>query len=152
MPRDRKSDELHALEGTSTGVAPETGTPGSRPRVPKDCDAEEQKVFRQVRRELEKRRTVTSADAELIRLVAVLIVRHIRAMAHVREEGEIVAYPRMNNHGEVVMVPKRNMWLDIAIECESKIAALLDRLGFTPMNRPRVRPTKDEDSHGMIFR
>lgn len=150
MPR--KSDAEHELQGTASAASPENlGAPGSKPRAPKDLDADEKKIFRQIVRELEKRRTVTSGDTELIRLVAIQIVRHKRAMAKVREEGEIKIYMRLNNHGESVPTEKRNLWLDVACEAEGKITAILDRLGFTPLNRARVRPTKEESSDGLKF-
>ena len=53
--------------------------------------------------------------------------------------------------GEAITVRSKNLWLGIAIEAETKITALLDRLGMTPMNRARVRPTKSDAEDGIKF-
>jgi P27 family predicted phage terminase small subunit len=151
MPRERKSDELHDLEGTTSRAAPELSVAGSRPRCPKELSPEARKIFRNACSELEKRRAVTSADAIILELLAATVDKYRRARQHVAEEGEIVEYTRLDKKGEQVTVRSKNLWLGIANEAETKITALLDRLGMTPMNRARVRPTKDSNEEGIKF-
>lgn len=150
MAMPRKSDELHDLNGTGTQAAPETAVSGSRPRCPKTLSPEARKIFRTVARELEKRRALTSADGVILELFAVTVEKWRRALEHIREEGEIREYVRLDNHGEQVKTFAKNMWLPIATEAESKITSLLDRLGFTPLARPRIRPTKESAEQGGI--
>jgi P27 family predicted phage terminase small subunit len=149
--RPRKSEELHELEGTTPHYDAESIQPGSRPRCPKELTPEERKIFRETVRELEKRRVLTSGDAEIIRLLAVKISQHKRAIGHVRSEGEIVSVTRISKSGLPYEVNVKNMWLGIAQEAEGKITALLDRLGLTPLNRGRVRKTKSEEPNGLSF-
>jgi P27 family predicted phage terminase small subunit len=148
---ERKSDELHDLHGTSARTAPENSVQGQRPRCPKELTPEEKKIFRATVRELEKRRTCTSGDVEIIRLLAVKISQLKRALAHLAAEGEVVIYTRLDKKGNPVESHAKNLWLGIAQEAEGKITSLLDRLGFTPLNRPRIRPTKDEGIAGVKF-
>jgi P27 family predicted phage terminase small subunit len=149
--RERKSDELHDLEGTSTRTAPEVSVAGSRPKCPKELSAEARKIFKSAAAELEKRRAVTSADAIILELLAATMDKYRRARKHVADEGEIVEYTRLSKTGEQVTTKAKNLWLGIANEAETKITALLDRLGMTPMNRARVRPTKDQNEDGIKF-
>jgi len=150
MPTPIKSDADHALNGTYSQATVSDAPPvdASRPRCPKDLSPEGKKIFREVCRELTKRRVLTSGDARIIEVLAGAVERYRRAYQHVRDEEEIVKYPRMNNHGEVVMVPRKNMWLDIQTEAESKIRGLLADLSLNPLNRTKARPTKDSDLAG----
>lgn len=147
----RKSDEDHALNGTTAASGPETILTPSRPRCPKELTKDERAIFRSVCREMEKRRQLTSGDAEIIRLLAVTITRHKTARQHVLDEGEVVQYTRLDKKGEQVQSYSRNLWLAVEQEAEGKILSLLDRLGLTPLNRPRVRQTRDDANKGIKF-
>jgi P27 family predicted phage terminase small subunit len=152
MPTPRKSESDHYLTGTESQAAVPDAPPveSSRPRCPKDLSPEGKKIFRDVCRELAKRRVLTSGDARIIEVLAGAVERYRRAKKHVEEEGEIVKYPRLDNHGETQWVPKKNMWLDIQTEAEGKIRGLLADLSLNPLNRTKARPTKDE-SGGIKF-
>jgi len=152
MPAHRISDDLHELRGTESKAneAPDAVASG-RPRCPKDLLPDEKKEFRAICRQLESRRSLTPADGALIELAAVLRVRWRRAKQKVAEEGEVVTYFRLDSNGQSVPQAKRNMWLDIAETSESKLQSLLDRLGFTPINRPKVQPTKVMAEEGIKF-
>jgi P27 family predicted phage terminase small subunit len=149
--RERKSDELHELQGTESRTAPEVSVAGSKPRCPKELSPEARKIFRSACSELEKRRAVTSADAIILELLASTVDKYRRAREHVRVEGEIVEYTTLDKNREQVTKKAKNLWLGIANEAETKITALLDRLGFTPINRSRIRPTKDSQEDGIKF-
>jgi P27 family predicted phage terminase small subunit len=144
MPR--QSDEQHALHGTKSAAPPESAAPAGRPRVPKHLSADARKIFRDTVRELQKRRSCTTADARIIELLAIAVERHRQALQHIMAEGAVVTYTRLNNHGEEVPTTAKNIWLGIAQEAEGKITSLLDRLGFSPLNRSRVRPASTEEN------
>ena len=152
MPAHRLSDELHELHGSESKANEAPPVISGRPRVPKHLSNEEKVEFRAICRQLSARRALTPADGPLIELAAVLRVRWRRAKQKVEETGgEIVLYPRKDTNGQFRDVPKKNMWLDIAETAESKLQSILDRLGFTPLNRPKVQPTKEKKREGIIF-
>jgi P27 family predicted phage terminase small subunit len=144
MPRDRKSLEEHALQGTKPAyVLPDSDVPSSRPKYPKGISGEAKSTFKRLVRMLEQRRTVTQGDAEILRLYAYLFDRHSRALEHIATEGEIVATTVSGKNGEAYEVMKPNQWLKIAEVCETKMANLLTQLGLTPRTRTQVKATKD---------
>jgi P27 family predicted phage terminase small subunit len=152
MPAHRISEELHDLHGTQSKANESQPVVSGRPRVPKHLTKDEKVEFRAICRQLSARRTLTPADGPLIELAAVLRVRWRRAKQKVEETGgEIVLYPRKDTNGQFRDVPKKNMWLDIAEAAESKLQSLLDRLGFTPLNRPKIQPTKEKNQEGIVF-
>lgn len=154
MPQPRKSEAEHALHGTISQAEVPDAPPveSTKPRVPKHLSSEAKAIFRDYMRKLAARRALTQADGPLLELAAQLTARYRRAMAKVDAEGEIVMYPRKDTNGQFRDVPARNMWLDIANDCESKLTGILDRLGFTPMNRPKIQPTKSAQTEGIIFK
>lgn len=142
MPTPRKSDELHNLTGTKSQAKPEsesTCEPG-RPKYPRGLSVEEKVVFKRLVKLLESRRAATEGDIELIRLYAITYARHMRALTKLAEQGEVVEYTRLNNHGAEVQTEKPNYYLKIAEVCEKNSVAILDRLGLTPLNRAKVKP------------
>ncbi len=151
MPAHRVSDEMHELRGTESKANEAPAMVSGRPRVPRHLSKEEKVEFRAFCRQLESRRSLTPADGPLIELAAILRVRQRECAQRVKEEGLIVKYPRLDSNGQTHMVPKRNMYLDIAETSESKLQSLLDRLGFTPINRPKVQPTKEAAKEGIKF-
>jgi hypothetical protein len=63
------------------------------------------------------------------------------AQAKLDEQGMVVTYTRLNNHGEAVETEKHNLHLRIAQDCEARLLSILDRLGLSPRARDYVRPT-----------
>jgi len=151
MPAHRISDELHELHGSESKANEAPPVVSGRPRVPRHLSKEEKVEFRAFCRQLESRRALTPADGPLIELAAVLRCRARKAERMVAEQGEIVMYPRKDTNGQFRDVPKKNMWLEIAEASESKLQSILDRLGFTPLNRPKVQPTKEKKREGIVF-
>lgn len=143
MPRERKSLHLHKLNGTRPEyVVPSADLKPGRPRWPKDLPKEEKKVFKDTTRLMERKRSLTEADGEIIRVLAFATVRHKKAVAKLAVEGEIRVYHRLDKHGESVPSEKENLWLKVATDAEKLILNCLDRLGLTPMNRAKVKPTE----------
>lgn len=136
-------DELHKLKGTrpTRAAEPEFVVPPSRPRKPKDLTPEGLAVFTRLCSLLKKRRALTAADGELIRIYAVNHVRHAKAQAKIDEEGEVRIYTRLDSNGQAHDVEKENLWLKIAFAAEKNMVACLDRLGLSPLNRAKVKPT-----------
>jgi P27 family predicted phage terminase small subunit len=142
MPRERKTLDEHALQSTRPQyVLPDTDVVASRPKIPGEFKKkpELRSLFKKYCQALEKRRTLTSGDAELLRLVVLCRDRHARAIHHLQTEGEIVTYQRLDSCGQAVDVVKQNLWLKIAADSEKQIVSILDRLGLTPANRAKVR-------------
>jgi len=143
MPTPRKSDARHWLNGTKSQAKLEHQfqVPASRPRAPKDLSPEALAVFKQLCALLRNRRALTAGDAELIRLYAIKYERHAKARAKIEVEGEIRIYTRLDSNGQPRDVEKENLWLKVATGCEKDMVAILDRLGLTPMNRSKAKPT-----------
>ena len=136
-------DELHKLKGSRPTRAkePEFVLPPSRPRKPKDLSPAALAVFTRLCSLLRKRRALTAADGELLRLYAVTHERHAKAMAKIEEQGEVCVYTRLDSNGAAHEVEKENLWLKIAVNAEKNMVAILDRLGLSPLNRAKVKPT-----------
>jgi P27 family predicted phage terminase small subunit len=140
--RERKSLETHSLQGTKPQyVERDSLVVESRPKIPTEFrkKPELRSLFKKYCQALEKRRTLTSGDAELLRLVVLCRDRHARAIHHLQTEGEIVTYQRLDSNGQAVDVVKQNLWLKIAADSEKQIVGILDRLGLTPANRGKVK-------------
>jgi P27 family predicted phage terminase small subunit len=141
MPMPRKNLDEHLLAGTKpqwSDVSCADDKP-SRPRYPKGLTKEAKKVFRAIALLLERRRSLTEADGELIRLLALTHVRHARAIEKLAAEGEIRVYIRLDARGEQAEVEKENLWLQIARDAEKQMIGIYDRLGFTPRDRGKVK-------------
>lgn len=148
MPTPKKTAPEHWLSGTKSQaeVPPneELAFAAGRPKYPRGISGEARAAFKRLVRLLESRRVLTEADGELLRLYAITFDRHSRALEKLAEEGEVRIYTRLNNHGEEVEAEKPNLWLRVAETAEKNMVAILDRLGLTPLNRSKVKPTRDK--------
>ena len=143
MPTPRKSEALHNLSGTKSQAKPESEytLPPGRPEYPKNISQAARSVFKRLCHLLEERRTLTAGDSELLRIYAVLFDRHTRALAKIAEEGEVKMYVRLDSNGQPHEMEKPNLWLKVAETCEKNMVGCLDRLGLSPLNRGKVKPT-----------
>jgi P27 family predicted phage terminase small subunit len=144
MGRPRKSEFQHALEGTKSQAKPPTDShiPAGRPRIPSDLGKGLRRVFKDLCRILSERRALSKGDVELVRLYCFVYDRHKRNVAALQEEGEIVTYFRLNNHGEQVPTVKENLRVKLVSGCEKQMASILSQLGLTPTAKDRARPVK----------
>jgi P27 family predicted phage terminase small subunit len=150
MAMPRKSDELHALHGTKpeTPKTVASAIPAGRPKF---CGPKEVRgVFKKICQMLEQRRALTEADGPLLALYCVSYSRAQKANDKLREEGEVCLYTRLDSNGTAHQVEKPNLWLKVAQDAEKQMLACLDRLGLSPMNRDRVRPTSGDTSAKVI--
>jgi P27 family predicted phage terminase small subunit len=150
MPAHRKSGLLHHVQGTAKTIhdraADVSGVPAGRPPIPKDITALGlRKQFKDMVRLLEERQTATKGDRELVRLYVILQDRHVRNMALLREEGELVTYYRLDSHGQSVPQVKTNLRLKICVEAERQMTTILSSLGLTPTAKDRAKPTRDAE-------
>jgi P27 family predicted phage terminase small subunit len=145
MPTPRKSLEDHKLTGTKAAyVEPASDVPAGRPKFPPNFTSAMKSTFKRIVRLLETRRTCTQGDAEIIRLFCVALDRHTRALEHITAEGEITQYTRLDSNGQPHLVWKESLWLKVCTDAEKLQLAALDRLGLTPLNRGKIKPTKEE--------
>lgn len=143
MPMPRKPLDIHKLTGTKPQyVEPTSDVAPGRPKFPGTLSKDARSAMKKLCKLLEARQTLTPGDGELLRLWAVAYTRHEKALAKLAVEGEIRIYTRLDNHGEAVESERPNLWLKVAQESEKYMLAVLDRLGLTPMNRAKVKPTE----------
>lgn len=143
MSMPRKDLALHKLNGTQPAyVEPASVAEPGRPKFPKDLSPAARKVFKRICSLLEQRRALTTGDSELVRLYCILFDRHARSMVHVNVEGEIVVLVRLDSNGKAHDMLKENPWLRVAKDAEKQMVAILDRLGLTPANRGKIKPTE----------
>src|ERR1700681_1490098 len=113
--RPEKSAAEHWLNGTvsTAKTAQVSHLIGGRPKFPRDLDPKLKRIFKQLCKLLAERRALTKGDVELIRIYCFQYDRHRRNAAILRDEGELVTYFRLNNHGESVPQVKVNLRLKI---------------------------------------
>jgi P27 family predicted phage terminase small subunit len=143
MPMPRKSEALHNLQGTTPEYGRETIShiPMSKPSMPEHIKADKASArdWREMVKVLKERGTLTRADGPLIELYCDHRQRRRVALEHLRTEGLVSDYARLDKNGEECITEKRNLWLPIAETCERNIVAVLDRLGIGPIQKDKPR-------------
>jgi P27 family predicted phage terminase small subunit len=147
MPANRKDQALHDLHSTKphSRASDLSHVPSGRPRFPKDLDATLKPIFKRLCSLLQERRTLTRADAELLRLYCFQYERHEKNVALLRVEGELCEYTRLDSHGKPHQQVKLNLRLKVVSDAERQMAAILNQLGLTPTAKDRARPAKLAD-------
>ena len=147
MGRPRKSLDVHGLDGTRPHYKPTeqdltlaSSIPFSRPKFLRDIDARIRPIAKRLCKRLEERRTLTAADADLIRLYVVVFDRHERNLALLRDEGELVQVTVLDSKGYPHQVTKTNLRLKVCAEAEKQLAALLEKMGLTPATKDKIKP------------
>jgi P27 family predicted phage terminase small subunit len=144
MPANRKDQAVHNLHGTlPNGRAADVlaNVPSGRPKIPRDIGPGLRKTFKHLCSLLQERRTLTRADAELIRLYCIIYERHERNVALLRDENELCEYTRLDSHGQPHQQVKVNLRLKVVSDAEKQMASLLNQLGLTPTAAGRAKPT-----------
>ncbi len=147
MPAQRKSQELHDLHSTTPNgrAADVSHVPSGRPRIPRDIGPGLRRVFKHLCSLLQERRTLTRADAELIRVYCFVLERHEKNVAMLREEGEVCQYTRLDNNGQAHLQYKTNLRLKIVVDAERQMGGILNQLGLTPTAKDRAKPTSSSE-------
>src|ERR1700752_1133894 len=127
------SDELQKLHGTKpqSKAATESHVRAGRPSMPADIrrDPNLRATFKRIVKLLGDRRALSKGDVELIRLYAYAFDRHKENVERLRAEGDIVAYERLDSHGNPHTFYKENLRLKIVVAAAKEMAALLAQLG-----------------------
>lgn len=127
---------VHYIDDDSADVRP------GRPKYPRGISPEAKSVFKRLVKLLNRRKTLTEGDAELLRLYAVTFDRHRRALEHLTAEGEICPYERLDSNGQPHTVYKENLHLKIATDAEKFMRAVLGDCGLNPISRGKVKVTE----------
>ena len=140
MPTPRVSIEEHNLSGTRVHYLDDAADEQpQRPKYPKGITPEARRVFKRLVDLLMRRKTLTEADGELLRLYAVTFDRHRRALEHLTLEGEVCAYERLDSNGQPHTFYKENLHLKIATDAEKFMRACLGDCGLNPVARGKVK-------------
>ena len=138
------SNELHRLKGsrpTRAVVEPAYSVAPGRPKMPRNLPEPQQVTFKRIRHLLEKRRACTRGDVEIIVMYCEIYERWKQALAKLEKEGVVRVYSRLDANGKEVQGEKKNLSYDVAQDSEKELTGLLDRLGMSPLNRGKVKPT-----------
>ena len=152
MPQPRKSLAVHDLQGTTPHdrSADQSHVAAGRPKFPKDLDESLRPIFKRIAKLLQERRVLTAGDCELIRLYVFLYDRHTRNVAALRKEGELTTYIVLDHNGVAHPQVKTNKRLKICEVCETRMAAILNQLGMTPVAKDRAKPVKGEHNPAAV--
>lgn len=151
MPQRAKSQFEHYLADTKSQARPPAASNfvGGRPKCPKHLSPIAKEEFRRCVRLLEKRRTITPGDAGILALYAEILARWINAKQQMGDDL-IKMTTITNNRGEAFEVEKVNPLLKIVDQCEAKLVRLETRLGLTPTDREKSRPTAKSNTEEVI--
>jgi P27 family predicted phage terminase small subunit len=145
--RPRKTTEEHELAGTVPQYsAGESHIKASRPKPPTFLSEEAKVKFKQLARQLALRRSITAGDGDLLTLYCSLWERWVRALVHLRDEGDICKYNRLDSSGCAVEVERENLHVKVAQNSERQMVTILKQLGLTPKDKDSVRPTAPRKS------
>jgi len=131
---------LHGAAKSQATAASESAVGAGRPKYPAGLTPAARRVFKELCAMLEERRALTRADGELLSLYASLSDRRTRELALAEAEGLIVKEQRFGHNGEVSERRLKNPHLTVAQESEKTMIVILDRLGFSPTGKDKVRP------------
>ena len=151
MPQRAKTAQEHYLADTKSQAKPPAASNfvGGRPKCPKHLSPTAKEEFRRCVRLLEKRRTITPGDAGILALYAEILARWIKAKQQMGDKL-ITMTTITDNHGEAHEVEKVNPLLKIVDQCEVKLVRLETRLGLTPTDREKSRPTAKSNEEEVI--
>ena len=145
MGRPRKSDELHALQGTkphATTVKEFSDKVRAKPKLPKYLSPAARKEWRKLLPLLMERGSLTAADAAALAMHCELFSRWLDCQRRITEEGVTQDVTVLDKNGTPVTRTKPHVALRIAQDCERSLRASLRELGLTPASRERVKATK----------
>jgi P27 family predicted phage terminase small subunit len=136
-----KGEAYHDLTGTPnwSTAQPESAILPGRPAKPKGVSKDALKVFRKICKQLAQRRALTPGDGEILRLYCVQFDRHMRALAALAVDGEIITTTRVSKGGDTYEVQAASPWLAVAEKAERQMVSILDRLGLNPRAKDAVK-------------
>lgn len=111
-----------------------------RPRMPKTLSLVAQAKWRELVRELNRRGTLTSADAGMLELASELYARWRLYVDDLAARGPYVEHTTVDKHGETVTRQVLNPSAKLITQIENSMRAVLKELGTTPASREDVKP------------
>jgi P27 family predicted phage terminase small subunit len=145
MGRQRKSDALHALQGTKphpSTAKTVSDVPAARPKMPSHLSPEARKAWHGLVKLLEERGTLSRADSMVLSIWAETQSRWIQAKAELAAHGIVMQVIVLDSNGQPVTSRKPNPALRTVEQCEKSLRALAREFGCTPQSRERVKPAK----------
>jgi P27 family predicted phage terminase small subunit len=143
MGRPSKPSELHLLHGTrEQSKVPTTSVySGGRPRIPSHLSPVARAEFKRACKILIDRDTATEGDFITLAIYAEVYARWREAKEQVI--GKLMVETIMkDSNGAMKVVTRLNPLIKVAEAAESRLLALASKLGLTPSDRDRVKPTK----------
>ncbi len=143
MGRPAKPIELHQLCGTTPqNKVPTTSVySGGRPRIPTHLSPVARTEFKRACKILLDRGTATEGDFVTLAVYSEVYARWREAKAEVIGKLMIETTIKDSN-GVMKVVTRLNPLIKVAEAAESRLLALASKLGLTPSDRDRVKPTK----------
>jgi P27 family predicted phage terminase small subunit len=144
MGRPAKSQDAHALAGTTPYQPPKSGSAviGGRAKIPAHLDRAERAEFKRYHAQLSERRVCTPGDSHVLALAAVVTCRWIEEKKDLKENGRWNIVTVLDSNGQPIQKEIPNPARKDSVESERQLLSLLKSVGLTPDSKDRVRPAK----------
>jgi P27 family predicted phage terminase small subunit len=113
---------------------------GGRPKMPDGLPEDSQRLWKQIVKQLSRRRTVTPGDAQVITLYVRTHSHWMRACDYVDAHGIMVTEQRSTAGGTLYSIDILNPALSIAASLNARLESLLKEMGLTGAAREKVKP------------
>jgi len=144
MPTPKKSPEAHLLTGTkSQALIPEEPSfAAGRPKMPSDLSPIAQQEWARLCPKLNKRKTLTKADASALEIYCRIFSRW-RKVADIAEESPLETTSWTDGDGITRTKTEESAASKIAAKLEGQLRAYLVQFSATPSSRCRTKPPKE---------
>lgn len=142
MPRESLTQNEAWLKGTKSKAQPhaESGFESGRPKQPKHLTPVAAQKWKELVRVLNKRGTLTKADAELLELVCEQYARWRLYVEDIQKRGLYIKESYTDKYGNEDEREIPNQSAKFANQLENTLARNLVQLGITPASRERAKP------------
>jgi P27 family predicted phage terminase small subunit len=141
----RKTLVQHKLAGTKPEWAAPPVEPiaAGRPKFPSGLTNAARKKFKELCGQLAERGALTKGDKELLHIYATVFDDWQLAQADVQARGLVITFFALDKNGAQVERQKTNPYVAIKRDCVTKMLAILDRCGLTPIAKQKVHPAAE---------
>jgi P27 family predicted phage terminase small subunit len=142
LGRPRKSLNSHALAGTRPQFVAQPAEPiaAGRPKFPNGLTKAARRKFKELCGQLAERGALTKGDKELLHLYATIYDDWQHAQLDIQQRGQVITFFALDKNGAQVERQKTNPYVAIKRDCVTKMLAILDRCGLTPIAKQKVHP------------
>lgn len=136
MPRPRKSDEQHKIEGTyrkDRHGAKTVKLPASRPEAPAHLSDQAKEYFNQVADQLQAMGVLTLADKFCLELIACTLEEYQELNQFIKKNGRTYKSETMSGE-RVYQYPQCQMLQD----CSKRLASLYKEYGLTAASKGKL--------------